>query len=119
MTSSADQELPTASKEMRCKDCGETFEAFVAMLYCPKCRVRQHGAQPYYDGTESIWYRDKDQEKAKQDSHLWHEMVGDWRIKDEYGEEVWAADLAERYRNELRRRRTGDFRNRRSRFSSR
>lgn len=118
MTDSQDRELPTKFEWKECSSCHERFQAYVAMEFCPRCRMERlaMGSTPDYDLLKRAYWDYQHHQKA---SNEWHEMVGDWRVIDEHGVEVWARDLAERYRSELRRRRTGDFQTQRSRSSSR
>ena len=118
MTGTQDQALPTKYSWRKCSACHEPYQAYVAMKYCPKCRVERMRRGSISDHERREAYHDHQLQRKKHDS-AWHEIVGDWRVVDEHGVEVWASDLAERYRSELRRRRTGDYRTRQSRSFSR
>lgn len=95
-----------------CRDCGDRFEAYTAMFYCPKCREERHPTTHSSKTKEKWWRGYKDRPLADVEREEF-----DWQLLDEHGAEVWASDLAERYKSELRRRRQGDYRNQHSRSS--
>lgn len=90
------------TKRKPCKACGMLFKAEVAMLYCMNCRVDLLSLEATHKAPYTA-QEIKDWEYKRRDEV-------DFRIIDENGTEVWASDLAERYRSELRRRQRYDFR---------
>lgn len=75
------------------KGCASSFWGTEDLKYCARhrsqyVRIRAGRVLPESDIGRSEW---------------------DWRVIDENGKEVWALDLAQRYRKELIRRKTRDW----------
>ena len=96
-------------KEARCVECGEFFwyhplalgTCEVPCHYCPGCRARVL-ALDRDRGSEVERAADAEEAAAfvalvEQESHY-----GDWRVIDENGDELWARQLAKRYRKQTK-----------------
>ncbi len=94
-----------------CKRCLDCFSpAFAEQLYCAKCRRVMVAAE------DASIYKERLLEQSKGEISLYMDTKirdhWDIRIIDEVGREVWARDLADRYRKELNARRKRDYRER-------
>ena len=86
-----------------CWRCGVEFMALEAQGYCAECSaIMLARKEPGYK--RLIKKQLLLAPIVEQPRHTW-----DFRIIDENGREVWALDLAERYRRELRKRQHGVF----------
>lgn len=99
----------TDSPQLECKRCREAYlPVFGQQLFCNRCRRVMVSAE----NAAVAKQRRRDQELADSYRDEFVHMY-DTLIIDEWGREVWASDLAQRYRKELNARQHKDFRHRR------
>lgn len=91
----------------RCR-CGKSFFAHPGLTLCPRCRRRQLRIERGWNLAEM----EREQRELAILMRSQPREEWDVRIIDECGREVWARDLAKRYRAELGARAGGDYRQR-------
>lgn len=100
---------PGELKSAFCVECGEPFQYQPLRLdgidvpthYCPGCRVKELSLDR--DRGSAVW-RESEQREAEAFAALLEKEshYGDWRVIDENGDEVWARQLAKKYRKQTK-----------------